>query len=112
MQVEDDLPWAWGKAAALGSDVERFYWGEFVPLGRGHDFPYVNEAAPALLNHGRVVTALEMLSLYAGQEAVVLDPALIIEGLTKLLEFHDTMSHNGFRTTSFDSCSTRSDRPK
>jgi hypothetical protein len=86
LQVEDDLPWAWGKLADLGSDVERFYWREFVPLGRGQDFPYVNEAAQALLKHGRVVTALEMLSLYAGQDVGVLDTGLIIEGLTRLLE--------------------------
>lgn len=86
LQVDEDLPRAWRIAAELGEDVERHYWEEFSPLGHGQDFAYVNEAARGLLKHGRVITALDLMSMYSRQDVRVVDTDLIIEGLERLLQ--------------------------
>jgi hypothetical protein len=77
LQVSDDLPKAWQTATQLGDEVEYQYWQEFSPLGRGSDFP---------LMHGRVIAALDLLSLYRRKEESLVSSQLILEGLHQLLE--------------------------
>jgi hypothetical protein len=64
LQVIEDLPAAWRTADALGREVAETYWSEFVPYGRGGDFPEVAEAARRLLKYGRAAMAVDILSMY------------------------------------------------
>lgn len=60
----NDLPEAWAAAAAAGSEVDAKYWAGFIPLGRGPDFPLVNETARKLVEHRRWATALDLMSYF------------------------------------------------
>ncbi len=82
--VTDELPAAWQLAADLGADVEQAYWNEFAPDGRG-DFTLVNEAATKLLEFGRPLVALDLMSLYLRKDDRRVSPRLIVEGLQKLV---------------------------
>jgi hypothetical protein len=67
LQVSDDLAEAWRIAEELGPEVEQWYWSDFSVMGRGADFPLVNETAARLLKHGRVVAAIDLMSLYSNE---------------------------------------------
>ncbi len=75
-----DLSATWQVVALEGADVEDAYWKEFVPYGRGSDFPYVNEVARELLAHGRTAMAIDTLSLYAYRGARI-DADLLVNAL-------------------------------
>jgi hypothetical protein len=82
-----DLPAAWSRATELGAEVERHYWNEFSPYGRGGDFRLVNEVAQQLLQHNRPLTAIAALELYLEPAEGVEKPSaeLIATGLEELV---------------------------
>jgi hypothetical protein len=83
----DDLPAAWRKLTELDEEVDRQYWREFAPYGRGSDFRLVNEAARQLMEHNRPLGALDLLGLYAGRTegADSPSPELVAQGLETLV---------------------------
>ena len=80
LQLSVDVEGAWRLLAEYGPEVDSAYWSEFMPYGRGADFPFVSEAARQLIAHGRVAMALDALSMYAARQSGV-DTDLIIEAL-------------------------------
>jgi hypothetical protein len=80
LQLSADVEGAWRLLAEYGPEVDSAYWSEFMPYGRGADFPFVNEAARQLIAHGRVAIALDALSMYAARQSGM-DADLIIEAL-------------------------------
>jgi hypothetical protein len=80
LQTSIDLSGAWRLLPECGPEVESSYWSEFMPYGRGTDFPLVNEAARQLIVHGRVAIAVDALSMYAERQSEV-DADLVIEAL-------------------------------
>ena len=86
LQQTDDLAEAWRRAKDLGPDVEAAYWREFRVMGRGSDFPLINEATRALLEHDQVVTAIDLMSLYGRDNGSPVQPDLILKGLERLVE--------------------------
>ncbi|MEN3282796.1 MAG: hypothetical protein V7607_3936 [Solirubrobacteraceae bacterium] len=86
LQVTDDLTEAWRRAKELGPETEAAYWQEFVVIGRGKDFALVNEATKALLEHGRVVAAIDLMSLYTREDGSPVSPDLMLEGLEALVK--------------------------
>jgi hypothetical protein len=80
LQTSADLESTWRLLPAFGPEVDSAYWSEFMPYGRGADFPFVNEAARQLIAHGRVAMALDALSMYAARQSGV-DVDLVIESL-------------------------------
>ncbi|MFD3813275.1 hypothetical protein [Rhodococcus sp. NPDC058639] len=80
LQLSDDIQGAWDLLADYGQEVDSAYWSEFMPYGRGADFPFVNEAARELIAHGRDAIALDALSMYATRQSGV-DADLIVEAL-------------------------------
>lgn len=83
LQMSDDVESAWRLLAEHEPEVDSAYWSEFMPFGRGADFPFVNEAARKLILHGRVAMALDTLSMYATHQSD-LDSDLIIQALKTL----------------------------
>lgn len=75
-----DVEGAWVLLVEYGREVDLAYWAEFMPYGRGADFPFINEAAQQLIEHGRVAMALDALSMYATHESHV-DTELVIHAL-------------------------------
>jgi len=75
---------AWELIPALGIEVEKAYWAEFVPYGFAPDSPHINEAARQLIRHGRAAMAINALSLYAEQLGDRLDVDIVLEALTRL----------------------------
>jgi len=87
LQVSEDLPEAWHIAEELGPEVERLYWSDFSVMGRGPDFPFVNETAARLLKHGRVGAAIDLMSLYSSEGGDSLAaPELIAQALEGLVD--------------------------
>jgi hypothetical protein len=84
--MSGDLPRAWKRLEELGDEVERAYWREFVPYGRGRGFSLVNEAVEQLLRHSRVAIAIDALAMYSHGEAVEIDPELAARALEMLIE--------------------------
>lgn len=80
LQTSTDVESAWRLLSEYGPDVESAYWSEFMPYGRGADFPFVNEAARHLIEYDRVAMALDALSMYVGRQSDV-DADLVIEAL-------------------------------
>ena len=80
LQLSADVEGAWRLLAEYGPEVDMAYWSEFMPYGRGADFPLVNEAARQLIAHGRAAMALDALSMYAARQSGV-DTDLVIEAL-------------------------------
>lgn len=80
LQLSNDAERAWELLPQYGPEVDSAYWAEFMPYGRGADFPSVNEAARRLMAHGRVAMAIDALSMYAARQSV--DTDLVIEALT------------------------------
>jgi hypothetical protein len=66
--LTDDLPRSWQRADEFGPDVATGYWRGFGPTGLGRDYPHVSESATRMLDVGRPGAALQLLSLYAGDE--------------------------------------------
>lgn len=81
LQTVKEVVDAWGLAAELGEDVEKAYWSEFNPYGRGADFPNISLVAKQLLIHGRAAAAIDLLSLYADRPADDLDVKIVVDAL-------------------------------
>lgn len=84
LQTVADVTDAWDLIPELGTDVEKAYWAEFVPYGRGADFPYLSEVARQLLRHGRAAMAIDSLSLYAERLGDGIDVDVVRDALTQL----------------------------
>jgi hypothetical protein len=84
LQTLTDVAHAWELIPKLGADVERAYWAEFVPYGRGTDFPHASEVARQLLRHGRAAMAIDALSLYAKRLAEGVDVDVVLDALTSV----------------------------
>lgn len=69
----DDVQEAWAILADLPQETDEAYWAEFMPYGRGSDFPYADEVARQLLRHGRAAMAVDTLSLYARRDAITVE---------------------------------------
>ncbi len=82
-----DFPRAWEEAKRLGQDVERAFWVEFPTTGLGPDFGHVLFVAQKLLDHDRVIDALDILQLYLrkDQEDSVRTAKLLAECLQRML---------------------------
>jgi len=82
-----DFPRAWEEAERQGPDVERAFWAEFPTTGLGPDFGHVLFVAQKLLDHDRLVDALDILQLYLRKDQE--DPAktakLMAECLQRML---------------------------
>jgi hypothetical protein len=85
LQTAPDLAEAWHLASDLGEEVERPYWREFSPTGRGPDFALVNEAAASMLRFDRVVGALDLLNLYVRSDDRRVSPDLVLDALERLI---------------------------
>jgi hypothetical protein len=86
LQVTDDLVEAWRIAKELGPDVDAAYWADFSVIGRGPDFPLVNDATRALLDHNRLIAAIDLMSLYSREDGSPVSPELMLEALERLVE--------------------------
>ncbi|MFD6260202.1 hypothetical protein ACFWFK_03625, partial [Micromonospora chalcea] len=84
LQTVADVTNAWELIPDLGTDVEKAYWAEFVPYGRGADFPHASEVARQLIRHGRAAMAIDALSLYAERLADGMDAHIVLDALTQL----------------------------
>src|SRR6266508_1643163 len=84
LQTVADVTDAWELIPELGTDVEKAYCAEFVPYGRGADFPHATEVARQLLRHGRAAMAINALSLYAERLADGVDVHVVLDALTQL----------------------------
>ncbi len=71
----------WPRVDALGPEVDRAYWAEFVPYGLGHDSQWIEKIAVQLLAHDRPGAAADLLHLYVGRTETPLRPDLIAETL-------------------------------
>jgi hypothetical protein len=82
-----DFPRAWEEAERQGPDIERAFWAEFPTTGLGPDFGHVLFVAQKLLDHDRVVDALDILQLYLrkGQEDAATTANLLAECLQRML---------------------------
>ena len=81
LQLSADVEGAWRLLGGYGPEVDMAYWSEFMPYGRGEDFPLVNEAARQLIAHARAAMALNALSMYATRQSGGVDADLVIEAL-------------------------------
>ena len=79
-----DVTEAWELISELGTNAEKAYWAEFIPYGRGADFPHVGEVARRLLRHGRAAMAIDALSLYVERLGDSLDVDVVYDALTQL----------------------------
>lgn len=79
-----DLPRTWETAAELGPNVKHEFWSAFRYVGLGHDFPHVVLVATNLVTAGRLVGALDFLTLYGRHQGV--DEAVVAEILADALE--------------------------
>jgi hypothetical protein len=84
LQTVADVTDAWELIPELGTDVDEAYWAEFVPHGRGADFPHASEVARQLLRHGRAAMAIDALSLYAERLGDGVDVDVVRGALTQL----------------------------
>jgi len=82
-----DFPRAWEEAERQGPDIERAFWTEFPTTGLGPDFGHVLFVAQKLLDHDRVVDALDILELYLrkDQEDAAKTANLLAECLQRML---------------------------
>lgn len=83
LQVVVDLPEAWTKAQELGTEIDQAYWKEFSIYGRG-SFTLVDESSRALLDHGRHVSALQLMLIYMTGDRQRPNPQLVLEALKVL----------------------------
>ncbi|MBY0289113.1 MAG: hypothetical protein K2X52_18545 [Mycobacteriaceae bacterium] len=84
LQIASDVTEAWRLASELGTDIEAAYWAEFSPYGRGSDFPYINQAARHLLDHGRAAMAIDGLSMYVNRSDNRADVDVVKDALAQL----------------------------
>jgi hypothetical protein len=99
LQTVTDLQAAWRLLPRYGLDVESAYWSEFMPYGRGADFPLVNDSARQLIRHGRAAVAVHALSMYAERLQDEVQVNLVIEALT---QFGMTKDPEGARVSEYD----------
>ncbi len=90
LRISDDLAKVWEKAEQLGEEVQKAYWKEFSPYGRGKDFALINEVAEQLIAHGRVAVAVDFLAMYTHGGGVEVDPALAARALEALVGLETT----------------------
>jgi hypothetical protein len=81
LRVSTTFPDVWELASSLGPEVEATYWREFVSVGLGTDFRFINELARKLLAHGRPSAAVDLLALYADRTEPRADAGLIADAL-------------------------------
>ena len=83
------LPWSeqklWNALDAQEDDTKNLYWSQVEPYGRGSLTADIFErAAPEFLKHGRLATAVELLSIYSHSSESIIRPHLVVEVLQKL----------------------------
>jgi len=102
LQFAYDTKAAWVRASALGDDVDKHYWAEFLTHGRGPQFAVAGEAARKLVEHGRPAAAVDLLNLYAMQDrAEVPVPAdLILDVLEAFVD--DNGADQSVRVSSYE----------
>lgn len=83
LQTVVDVMRAWELLPELGPEVDSAYWAEFVPYGRGADFPHASEVARQLLSHGRAAMAVDTLSLFAERHEDGVDVDVVLDALTQ-----------------------------
>lgn len=83
LQTVVDVTEAWKLLPELGAEVDSAYWAEFVPYGRGGDFPHASEVARQLLRHGRTAMAVDTLSLFVERLDDGVDVDVVLDALTK-----------------------------
>lgn len=96
LQGGDDLEAIWEQVSRLGEEVEKAYWREFSPMGRGADFALVDTAAEMLLKYERPLTAIDLMALYSGKEDRRISTELVARGLETLVDLpedHDEAAH-------------------
>ena len=84
LQTLPDVTDAWELLLKLGPEVERAYWSEFVPDGRGADFAHVSDVVRHLLRHGRPAAAVDALSLYVDLDTADVDVDTVLDSLRQL----------------------------
>jgi len=89
LQAVSDPLAAWQMADALGGEVPKIYWNEFLPYGRGGNFAEAAEAARRLLKYGRAAMAVETLSMYAERLRGEIDVEVVVEALRAFASAHD-----------------------
>ena len=85
LQQSNDLKRAWETAEQLGTQVKADYWKEFSTFGRGHDFKLVNEAAENLMQHDRLLAAIDLLASYADPNTTRVSVDLALAALDALV---------------------------
>jgi hypothetical protein len=83
LQAVGDLTVAWRTADAIGGEVPKVYWSEFLPYGRGDDLE-VAEAARRLVKYGRAAVAVEVLSIYSERLRDEIDVDVVVTALKAL----------------------------
>ncbi|WP_308799537.1 hypothetical protein [Agromyces silvae] len=83
LQTSENVKLAWETVSERGGALDAAYWQEFVPYGRGADFPHANEAARQLLLHDRAAMAVHTLSLFAERLESDLEVQLVLDALTQ-----------------------------
>jgi hypothetical protein len=86
LRVSTLFPDVWELASSLGPEVETTYWQEFMPIGLGPDFRFINELTSHLLAHGRTNAAVDLLALYADRAKPPADPGLIADALEAFID--------------------------
>jgi hypothetical protein len=83
LQTAEDVAQAWKALTDLDQEVDAAYWAEFVPYGRGADFPHTAEVVRRLLLHGRAPMAVDALSLYIERLEGENAERLVVDALTQ-----------------------------
>ncbi len=86
LRMSTTFPDAWEIAASLGPEIEASYWREFMPVGLGSDFRFINELTRSLLAHGRTNAAVDLLALYSDRTEPPAEPTLIADALEALID--------------------------
>jgi hypothetical protein len=89
LQTVVDVTQAWDLLPELGAEVDGAYWAEFVPYGRGGDFPHASEVARQLFRHGRTAMAIDTLSLFAERLDDGVDVDVVLDALAKFRTVED-----------------------
>jgi hypothetical protein len=89
LSVSDDFPAAWEVVDCLGKEVAQAYWQEFRTIGRGADYPFVNDTARKLLSNDRPAAALDLLVLYRDSKVDLVDEQLVVDAFEQLLSKGD-----------------------
>lgn len=85
LRVTPIYPDVWHRATAAGPEVEAAYWAEFLPIGLGQNFEWINEAAEKLLQYDRPGAAVDLLALYSRNDPMP-RKELVADALEALIE--------------------------